>query len=368
MDYIPPINGDQGDPDRPYVNGDPATGTEGSIPPADVFNHVQAEILAVLAAGGITPDAGDLTQLDQAIDALIAAAVPAGDYLPKDGSEAMTGLLNPAQGILSKRYKIVTANTLLAATDSGSIVEVQSGATAITTPNAGGLSDGWNVTVASQTGNDVVVSAQNGTDTFQTLDGAVAGANFTIPGNLSLYGEVWTFVRRPGNTWLVLPVRRRAKQRVLQMLHTSISPASYSGGPWQSTGLAMGFTRLNPNSYFLAWAHGVVGFQDSGSKNGMLFDIATNTGGADAQQGYGAAMSSGGTSFIRNVSNFALSKKITANLPAAGAGDTMTLFAGNENGNAFHLGRPHTQDTTSAPSTSYTGVQTQMHLWEVIDE
>jgi hypothetical protein len=55
-----------------YINGNPVTGTEGSIPPATAFDEDQVEIVTVIQNAGLTPDHNDLTQLWQAISALIA--------------------------------------------------------------------------------------------------------------------------------------------------------------------------------------------------------------------------------------------------------------------------------------------------------
>lgn len=55
-----------------FINGNPVTGTEGSIPPATAFDEDQIEILNVITGAGITPDHNDLTQLWQAIQGLIA--------------------------------------------------------------------------------------------------------------------------------------------------------------------------------------------------------------------------------------------------------------------------------------------------------
>ncbi|SDH88176.1 hypothetical protein [Roseospirillum parvum] len=75
MDYQPPLNGDTGDPDRGYVNANPALGIGGSIPPAAAFEHPQREILEVIEHAGLDPDGADLTQLRQAIQQMIADAV-----------------------------------------------------------------------------------------------------------------------------------------------------------------------------------------------------------------------------------------------------------------------------------------------------
>ena len=60
----------------PYWDENRSAGTTGAIPPAKVLNDVQDEILAVIATGGgLTPDPSDMTQLLQAIQAMVAAAV-----------------------------------------------------------------------------------------------------------------------------------------------------------------------------------------------------------------------------------------------------------------------------------------------------
>jgi hypothetical protein len=74
MKYSQPF----GTPDPPlgtyprFVNGNPVTGTEGSIPPATAFDEDQIEIITVIQNAGLTPDHGDLTQLWQALMALFA--------------------------------------------------------------------------------------------------------------------------------------------------------------------------------------------------------------------------------------------------------------------------------------------------------
>jgi hypothetical protein len=58
------------DPEGPYVNGNPSTGTMGSIPPAASIEHPQREIVNFLTdAGGVglTPSASDLHQLAKGI-------------------------------------------------------------------------------------------------------------------------------------------------------------------------------------------------------------------------------------------------------------------------------------------------------------
>lgn len=52
--------------DAAYVNGNPAAGVQGSIPPAEAFEHPQRELAAFIAASGMTPSAADLTQIQKA--------------------------------------------------------------------------------------------------------------------------------------------------------------------------------------------------------------------------------------------------------------------------------------------------------------
>ncbi|EGJ50261.1 gp53-like domain-containing protein [Desulfocurvibacter africanus] len=68
MRYTPPVGAV--DPGAPYVDGNPAAGIQGSAVPAAAIEHPQREIAAVIEAAGLTPDAEDLTQLQQAIQAL----------------------------------------------------------------------------------------------------------------------------------------------------------------------------------------------------------------------------------------------------------------------------------------------------------
>jgi hypothetical protein len=54
------------DPNASYVNGNPATGVEGSIPPAAAFEEPQREIVAMISLAGLSPSDGDLQQLAKA--------------------------------------------------------------------------------------------------------------------------------------------------------------------------------------------------------------------------------------------------------------------------------------------------------------
>jgi hypothetical protein len=65
MKYVPPYG--TNDPFAPYINGDPSTGTEGSIPPADAFNEPLLELHNLVAFSGYTPVDTDLTQVTQSV-------------------------------------------------------------------------------------------------------------------------------------------------------------------------------------------------------------------------------------------------------------------------------------------------------------
>lgn len=54
-------------PNASYVNANPATGTQGSIPPAAGIEAPQREIVNCITEAGLIPDPNNLTQLWQAI-------------------------------------------------------------------------------------------------------------------------------------------------------------------------------------------------------------------------------------------------------------------------------------------------------------
>ncbi len=70
MDYTQPLGTVAG---TSYNDGSPTT--KGSIVPGKAIENPQREILAVIQAAGLTPDAEDLTQLHDAIMALILSNV-----------------------------------------------------------------------------------------------------------------------------------------------------------------------------------------------------------------------------------------------------------------------------------------------------
>ncbi len=65
MKYTAPYG--SSDPNAPYVNGNPSTGTAGSIPPAAAFEQPQRELVALITAAGFTPADAALTQVALAV-------------------------------------------------------------------------------------------------------------------------------------------------------------------------------------------------------------------------------------------------------------------------------------------------------------
>ncbi len=72
MKYVPPVGGAAG---APYVDASPGLGVEGDAVPAAAIEAPLREIDHTITVAGLTPNPADLTQLAQAIQALIAAAI-----------------------------------------------------------------------------------------------------------------------------------------------------------------------------------------------------------------------------------------------------------------------------------------------------
>lgn len=70
VDGIHNANADAG-----YVNGNPATGEPGSIPPCEALEHVMREIVHVIEWSGQTPNHLDLEQLRKALKTYVEAAI-----------------------------------------------------------------------------------------------------------------------------------------------------------------------------------------------------------------------------------------------------------------------------------------------------
>ena len=65
MRYIAPYG--ISDPNGAYINGDSRLGIQGSIPPAEAFEHPMRELVALIEASGFTPSEDDLEQVLKAV-------------------------------------------------------------------------------------------------------------------------------------------------------------------------------------------------------------------------------------------------------------------------------------------------------------
>jgi len=94
MIYNPPMGGAANDP---YVTGNPATATAGSIPPGAAIEQPQREIVNVITAAGLTASSSNVGQLAQAIQnggLWVANAGGSSDAITASFSPAVTGLQN----------------------------------------------------------------------------------------------------------------------------------------------------------------------------------------------------------------------------------------------------------------------------------
>lgn len=91
MKYQAPLNGV--DENSSYINAVVQSGVEGSMPPAQAFEQPQREILAVIAAAGLTPNGENLGQLLEAIVSIVTAS-GVSDYYTQAEIDAAFGNLD----------------------------------------------------------------------------------------------------------------------------------------------------------------------------------------------------------------------------------------------------------------------------------
>lgn len=122
------IDGPGATPENRFTEGNPTTGQEATQVTADFLNAIQEEIIAVLAAAGISPNKANNTQLAAAITALISGggvAVTAagvtvadlGDFFTSDNVEAALAQLAEKlyEGTLQSKQVIRPVITLAGA-------------------------------------------------------------------------------------------------------------------------------------------------------------------------------------------------------------------------------------------------------------
>jgi hypothetical protein len=167
--FAGPVNGVYNpDPDAAYVNGNPATGEEGSIPPMEALAHPLRELVHLITHAGLTPSHTDLEQVRKAVKAMIEAAVVSnavtgGGITIYEGLEAVTG-----------HHKI---RPLVAGSNvSIDLVEEPSGSgryqVRISATGAGGGGGGGTPIVNIGSGADVYKGLNGGNDEIRRLKGA----------------------------------------------------------------------------------------------------------------------------------------------------------------------------------------------------
>ena len=67
MKYVPPYGREAEADDATYINGDPSIARQGSIPPAEAFEHPMRELVAVIDNSLIAPSEEDLQQVAKAV-------------------------------------------------------------------------------------------------------------------------------------------------------------------------------------------------------------------------------------------------------------------------------------------------------------
>lgn len=98
MQYQPPVNGDILDPDRPYVNPNPAAGVKGSVPPAEAIEHPLREIVNAVnfflgtVENPLPASEADLQQLRKAIQQAVIDGTANGLF--RDVSAVLTAGFN----------------------------------------------------------------------------------------------------------------------------------------------------------------------------------------------------------------------------------------------------------------------------------
>ncbi|WP_435640341.1 hypothetical protein [Micavibrio aeruginosavorus] len=109
MDYIPPVNGNELDPNRPYINANPGAGIQGSIIPAEAIEHTQREIINAITAAGLEPDPENLNQLAEAIQALAGSEKRIGE--PFVLWDHLAGMTLPDNSGSEKYIKLTAGQT-----------------------------------------------------------------------------------------------------------------------------------------------------------------------------------------------------------------------------------------------------------------
>ena len=207
MRAVPPLGAADG---TTFTDGNPATGVEGSPLPAEFFNSVNAEVVNVIkqGLGANAPAAGNLTQLYQAILALIAAngmsfastaEAQALANTTKALSPARLGdVLNqalPRRGMANTGLASLTAAATLTQADHGKVFYVGTNTFTATLPLSSSVVDGTTYTFIKSTYSGVQTIAAQGGDTLRGV------TNGSIP--MCVESAVVQVVKH-GASWLVV--------------------------------------------------------------------------------------------------------------------------------------------------------------------
>ena len=174
----------------PYINGNPATGVEGSIPPAAAIQYPMTEIVNVITNAGLTPSDSDLQQLWEAILAMIAGyavrKVPATTFYVNGstGNDTNNGL-TPSTAFAT----IAGAESYIAQFQSfvPVTINVAAGTYTIASNNAAfyivnSLISSWNI-VGAGSGTTIIDATATNSAGFQTYGDQVKVSNFTVLSN-----------------------------------------------------------------------------------------------------------------------------------------------------------------------------------------
>lgn len=198
---MPPVGAVQSSAPRWYTEG--GGGTPASYPGADWYNIVQAELLNLLSAYGITPNKSDFNQLQKAIEeaikqkatassallTAIAALVTSADKMPyftgKD-KVAMTDLTGFARTLLGRSDAAGFLSDLqLRESFSGVVGQSRNARMSITTSSSTATFTADELIVETSTGQQYRLSAFN-----QTVDLGTAGAGGMDTGTVPATGYV----------------------------------------------------------------------------------------------------------------------------------------------------------------------------------
>ena len=163
------------DPDAPYINGNPATGTMGSIPPAAAIEHPQREIVNFLNDSLWTPDSNDLRQLSKSIQSGVV------NYCQDQGTTnfiAITPIPPLAGYVLGQHFRIKLANP-----NTGPVQINVSGLGWLPVVHADNTPMGGGELYVNQ----IIDVAYNGNNAWQMLTGGLSGALIMMNNPRSLY-------------------------------------------------------------------------------------------------------------------------------------------------------------------------------------